>query len=87
MLVSAPDRFIHNLWLGEFYLMAVQRVWYNEAPCLAPFHFTDTSEFLAFGIVNEKLLIWQHRLISCRLTEFGHIFIRCIPVVTYSPDL
>ena len=57
MPVTAPDRFIHDLWLGEFYLMMVQRVWYEEAPRLALFHFADPTEFLALGITNEKLLI------------------------------
>jgi hypothetical protein len=57
MLATAPNGFIQNLGLGEFCLMAVQRVWYDEVPCLAPFHFTDTTEFLAFGSANEKLLI------------------------------
>jgi hypothetical protein len=59
MLPIAPDGFVDNIWLGELCLVAVQRVWYDKVARLALLHLTDTTEFLAFRVANEKLLIWH----------------------------
>jgi hypothetical protein len=57
MLPTTPDGFVENIWLDELCFVPVYRVWYDEVPRFALLHLTDATEFLAFRVANEKLLI------------------------------
>jgi hypothetical protein len=57
MLPTAPDGFVDNIRLGELFFVAVQRVRYDKVPRFALLCLTDATEFLAFRVANERLLV------------------------------